>query len=282
MDWKSNNMLPKNELHNAIRKGQKYCSVPECDRKATDLHHLDHDHSNDTPANLAPACKLCHDEEHGISIDMSDLKLLTREFYEIQEFRKGLANRIGAYKRLGIPLNYCPIGLEDIKELESKLEKHIATLLKSNLFYNSWLKKVKGIGPLLGASLIAELGSPERFSTVGQLWAYSGLHVVDGEAPRRKKRQIANWNGRLRTTLYKVSSSFIKYDCYGRKLYDEYKAYYIERDGAEPKWKPHRRAMRRVMKDFERCMWRAWITSRNLTLSKPHAKTKVFEDDWIR
>ncbi len=281
MEWKNDNQLELRELREAIRNDDILCAVIGCENPTSDVHHLDSSHKNNEPPNLAPACKLCHDKVHGISADMNDLKLLTREFYEIQKFRKSLANRIGAYERLGIPLNYCPLGLEDIKGLETKLKKHIIALLKPNLFYNSWLKHVKGIGPLLSASLMAELGSPERFNTVGQLWAYSGMHVVDGEAPRRKRGEMANWNAQLRMTLYKVASSFIKYDCFGRKLYDEYKAYYIKRDGAEPKWKPHRRAMRRVMKDFERCMWRAWMISRDLPLSEPHAETRVFENDWM-
>lgn len=281
MEWKNDNQLEIAELRELIRNDDYQCAVIDCDNPASDVHHLDGNHKNNEPSNLAPACKLCHDKVHGITPDMNDLKLLTREFYEIQKFRKSLANRIGAYERIGIPLSYCPLGLEDIEGLEAKLKKHIEALLKPNPFYNAWLKHVKGIGPLLSASLMAELGSPERFNTVGQLWACAGMHVVDGEAPRRKAGCKANWNPRLRMTLYKVASSFIKYDCYGRKLYDEYKTYYIERDGAEPKWKPHKRAMRRVMKDFLRCMWRAWMTSHNLPLSKPHAETKVFEQDWL-
>lgn len=283
MEWNNNNILTKGDLRAAIREGKVTCAGMVCERKASDVHHLDHNHSNNDPSNLAPACKLCHDAEHGITADLNDLKQLVREFYAVQDHRKALANRIGAYERLGIPLPYAQMGLKDIEALEAKLQGYIRAMLKHNAFYNAWLKHVKGIGPLLAASLIADLGSPERFNTVGQLWAYCGLHVNDdGEAPRRKKGQMANWNGALRMTCYKVASQFVRTnDCLGRRLYDEYKQYYIDRDGADPKWQPHKRAMRRVMKDFVRCLWRAWMNVRNLPLSQPHANTKIFEDDWV-
>lgn len=281
MNWTGNNILPIADLRVSIRGGEQTCAAEDCNRQASDVHHLDHNHSNNDLLNLVPACKLCHDEEHGTTADMNELKLLVREFYAVQGHRKALSNRIGAYERLGLPVTYAKQALKDIEETEAKLKGYVKAMLKPNHFYNAWLKHVKGIGPLLAASLMADLGSPERFSTVGQLWAYAGEHVVNGEAPRRRKGQKANWNGNLRTTLFKVSESFVKNKCFGRQLYDEYKAYYIDRDGPDPAWKPHKRAMRRVAKDFLRCLWRAWMKSRNLPLSQPHTETKVFEDDWI-
>ena len=282
MNWHNGNALSVADLRQSIREGKQTCAAEGCTRKASDVHHLDHNHSNNAPANLVPACKLCHDAEHGITADMNELKLLTREFYAVQDHRKALSNRIGAYERLGLPVSYARQALKDIKETEAKLKKYIQAMLKIDPFYNTWLKHVKGIGPLLSASLMADLGSPERFNTVGQLWAYCGEHVLDGEAPRRKKGQRANWNGSLRMALYKVSSQFVKIKgCYGRQLYDEYKAYYVERDGPEPKWRPHKRAMRRVAKDFVRCLWLAWMDCRNLPTGQAHAETKVFPEHWI-
>ncbi len=281
MNWKSTNKLTINTLRISIRAGKQTCAAEGCDRKATDAHHLDYNHSNNEPLSLAPACKLCHNTEHNITADMGELKLLTREFYAVQNHRRALSNRIGAYERLDLPITYACQALKDIEDTEAKLKNYIVVMLKANHFYNTWLKHVKGLGPLLSASLMSGLGSPERFNTVGQLWAYCGEHVVDGEAPRRKKGQRANWNGSLRMTLFKVSSSFVKYDCFGRQLYNQYKDYYINRDGPDPKWKPHKRAMRRVAKDFVRCLWLAWMDSRNLPTGQAHTETKVFPNHWI-
>jgi len=194
MNWITSNTLSAADLRTAIREGNQSCAVANCERNATDVHHLDHNHSNHDPLNLAPACKLCHDEEHGITADMNELKLLTREFYAVQDHRKALSNRIGAYERLGLPVTYVHQALKDIEETETKLKDYIVTMLRHNAFHNAWLKHIKGIGPLLSASLMADIGSPERFSTVGQLWAYAGEHIVSGKAPRRKRGEKANWN----------------------------------------------------------------------------------------
>lgn len=281
MNWTNSNALSIVDLRAFIREGKQTCAAKDCNRKATDVHHLDYNHSNNDPSNLTPACKLCHDEEHGITADMNELKLLTREFYAVQDHRKALSNRIGAYERLGLPITYAHQALKDIEETEAKLKGYIKAMLKHNTFYNAWLKHVRGIGPLLSASLMADLGSPKRFQTVGQLWAYCGEHVVDGKAPRRKRGKKANWNSNLRTTLFKVSESFVKNKCFGRQLYNEYKAYYIDRDGPDPKWQPHKRAMRRVAKDFLRCLWSAWMDLRNLPTGQAHAETKVLSENWI-
>ena len=281
MEWKAKNTLAKGELQELIRNGRKRCAEKDCNRRATDIHHVDHNHSNNDLPNLVPACKLCHDKEHGITTDMNELKLLTRQFYTVQGHRRALANRIGAYERLGLPVTHVQRAFEDIKELETKLEKYIVEMLKTNTFYNAWLKHVKGIGPLLSASLLSDIGSPERFNTVGQLWAYAGEDVRNGEAPRRKKGNKANWNGNLRMTLYKVASSFIKCDCFGRELYDEYKTYYINRDGAEPKYQPHNRAMRHVAKDFIRCMYLAWLDHIGKPMNRARPETKIFPEHWI-
>lgn len=282
--WQSENELGLAELRAQIRDKdiKVMCAAIGCENVAVDVHHLDGEHSNDSPQNLAPACKLCHNAEHGITAEMSDLKLLTRLFYEAQEKRKAAANRVRAYEGLGIEVPYAHAALEDAKQYEKHLKKHVRALLRVNLFYNAWLKHVKGIGPLLAASLLAELGSPQRFNTVSALWSYSGLKVKNGEAVRRTKGEKSNWNGAVKTTAWKIGSQFVKTpNCLGRQLYEQYKAYYIERDGATPKWKPHRRAKRRVAKDFLRCMWVAWRESMGLDVTEPKAGTWPMAEDWI-
>lgn len=283
-EWTQENDLDLPSLRAAIKQedSKAECAARECDRKATDVHHIDGEHSNDDPFNLAPVCKLCHNTVHGITAQMSDLKLLTRLFYEAQDQRKAAANRVGAYEGLGIETPYAHAALQDAEEYEKHLAKHIRALLKVNPFYNAWLKHVKGIGPLLAASLLAELGSPQRFNTVSALWSYAGLKVKNGEAMRRAKGEKANWNPMVKMTAWKIGSQFIKTNgCLGRELYDKYKAYYIARDGEDPKWKPHRRALRRVAKDFLRCMWVAWMESMNLQVTEPRPGTWPMAEDWI-
>ena len=55
------NELPIDELRGKIREGKLDCQ--QCvELVASDVHHLDGDHSNNTPSNLVPWCKRCHNE----------------------------------------------------------------------------------------------------------------------------------------------------------------------------------------------------------------------------
>lgn len=283
-EWNRENQYELADLRSRIRDEEikVECAAVGCEYVATDVHHWDGDHSNDAPENLCPGCKLCHNAVHGITAEMSDLKLLTRLFYEAQGQRKAAANRVRAYEALHIEVPYAHKALEDARDYEAHLAKHIQAMLKVNPFYNAWLKHVKGIGPLLAASLLAELGSPQRFNTVSALWTYSGLKVKDGEAVRRKKGEKSGWNPAVKMTAWKIASQFVKTkDCLGRQLYDDYKAYYIARDGEDPKWQPHRRAMRRVAKDFLRCFWVAWMESMELPVTEAREGTWPMAEDWI-
>lgn len=282
IEWTLGNQYEIAELRARIRdKDTKVpCAAVGCEYKATDVHHRDGDHSNNAPENLAPACKLCHNKVHDITAQMSDLKLLVRLFYKAQEQRKAAASTVRNYKALHIPVPYVEKALEDAQEYEDHLAKHIEAMLKMTPFYQAWLKKVNGIGPLLAGSLLAEIGSPQRFDTVSALWSYCGLGVHDGQAVRRRKGEKSGWHPMLKMTTWKIGVSFMKGKGLGRQLYDQYKAYYQQRDGPEPKWQPHRRAMRRVAKDLLRCMYIAWRESMGLEVTEPRPGTWPMPNDW--
>jgi len=284
VEWKADNTLEKPDLKALVKSDEGvHCSRIGCDRRATDIHHVDGDHSNNEASNLVATCKLCHDQVHGISAEMTDLKLLTRLFYEAQAQRKAAGNRVGAYERLGIPVPTAKQALDDAKEYEEHLQRRIRAMLKVNLFYNAWLKHVKGIGPLLAASLISEMGSPTKFSTVSALWSYCGLDVRDGQARRRRKGELSNWNPMLRTTAWKVGTSFVQHKgTFGRQLYDRYKQYYQDKnDEGLSQGQIDNRARRKVAKDFLRCLWVAWMQAMNLPVSEPREGTWPMPRDWI-
>lgn len=278
----------KDKWNELIRKGRKDkkkkipCGMAECDNGAWDVHHIDSSHKNNAPENLMPICKLCHNFEHGITAEMTDLKILVRQFYDFQDQRKALSNRVGAYESLGIELPWAEESLESIKKMEEQLGKQLGQVVKQFPIYTEWLSKVKGIGPRLAACLIGELGSP-RFDTVSAMWAYCGQAVNgDGEAVRRKKGVKSNWNPRLKMTCWKIGEQFVKVkDCLGRDLYDQYKVYYIDRDGETPKWKPHSRAKRRAVKHLLRCFYIAWREMEGLPITEADPRTVVFPGDWI-
>lgn len=92
------------------------------------------------------------------------------------------------------------------------------------------LGKVRGIGPRLSGLLIALIGSPAKFDNAAKLWAYAGLHVIDGRCVRRRKGAKSNWNDQLKVTAWKIAQSFVKAGGPYRDLYDRYKARIVERE----------------------------------------------------
>lgn len=241
---------------------------------ATDVHHLNSNHKDNRAGNLAPYCKRCHNEVHGIDDNLTELGINVRQFYAIQRQRMGMANRIRAYQALNYDVPHAQEIYDGLVELEKHAGKIVAAMVKREPIYQAYLSHIKGIGPSLSAVLISEIGDPGRFPNISSLWSYCGLGVQDGEARKRRRGEKANWNSVLRMTCArKMTDQFIKLrGCFGRKLYDQYKAYYTERDG-ETLSKGHidNRARRKVAKVFLSCLWLAWREMKGLPVTEPYA-----------
>lgn len=175
------------------------------------------------------------------------------------------------------------------KLLEDKYKRLMNKYVESEPIYIEYLSEIKGIGPVISANLIKDLGYCERFDTVSKLWAYTGNHVVNGKAPKREKGKKLGFNIRLKTFTWKISDSLMKSNKgYYRKLYltekqkQEAKVYekgylfnnyngYKEDDIKLSKGHVHNRAMRKVRKHFLSHYWEA---SREL-MRLPTEKTYV-------
>lgn len=107
--------------------------------------------------------------------------------------------------------------------VEAELGKDVGLLCKGWDIW-PWLDSVKGCGPAMSGVLLAEIGDPGRFRTVSALWAFAGLHVIDGRAARRTKGERANWNNFLKTKLLGVlAPCFLKANSPYREHYDNMK-----------------------------------------------------------
>lgn len=142
-----------------------------------------------------------------------------------------------------------------------------------------WVQSTIGVGLKQGGRLIAAIGDPYwhpegRPRTVSELWALCGYHVINGEAPKRRKGQRANWSPTAKMRAYLVAESCIKQarSPY-RPVYDDTRAKHAEATHNAPcarcgpsgnpalEGSPlsaghqHARAMRAVAKAVLRDMW---------------------------
>jgi len=163
------------------------------------------------------------------------VKLVCRRLYDAQKLRIQAGLRVARLEREGIVIPaVAETHLEKAREAEctaeSQYEKTLWKLIKSEPIIVDWLEHIRGIGPRLSGLLIANIYPISRFDTAAKLWAYCGLHVIDGKAARRKKGEKANWSAELKTTAYKISESFLKAGGPYREQYDHYRDYIIARE----------------------------------------------------
>lgn len=122
------------------------------------------------------------------------------------------------------------------RALEEQAIKAVERYMRASP-WGPWLKSdaSKGVGAKQLARLLGAIGDPywhtvqDRPRLVSELWAYCGLHVVDGEAPKRRKGQKANWSEDARKRSWLIAGSCVKspggrY----RAVYDETKAKYAD------------------------------------------------------
>lgn len=272
------NTLEVGELRAKIRSKEHPTMCWNCDgHKATDVHHQDDDHGNNDPSNLVPWCKRCHNEYHGISDNLTELGLVVQSYEDIQRMRISVSNRLKAYQNLGYEVTpLCKLhSVLDAEEADLKSE--IERGVNGVSVYEAWLKHVDGIGPTIAGKLLHHIGSVDKFPTVSSLWAYAGLHVVDGKAPKRAKGEQAAWNHALKViAVGLIPDQFVKLGtnshALGRVLYDRYKAFYTQRDNGElTKLHIERRTRRKLGKVFLSCLWTVWREIAELPVSEPYA-----------
>ena len=229
------------------------------------------------------------------------MRLTVRSLYDIQKLRIEMGNRLSAQKRLGVLTEdwekRLAVHQEVLEKREMEMGKDIKLLLSDEPIWKEFLQGVKGCGTRMAGVVISEISDPGKFDTVSKLWAYSGLHVKDGRAVRRKKGERANWNPFLKAKLVKVlGDCFIKSNSPYRKFYDDYKNRLLNRpcaltpgehkkslrgeddDKAKEKLEPngctkghmHNKAIRYMVKMFLLDLYVAWRTLNGLEVRPPY------------
>lgn len=116
-----------------------------------------------------------------------------------------------------------------IESLEADAVKNLQKAMKKNPL-GPWAARQKGVGDKQIARLLASIGDPywrdevtekhedgtetvrypEGPRTVSALWAYCGLHVVSGSAPKRKAGVKSNWSTLAKTRSWLIIDSCSK------------------------------------------------------------------------
>lgn len=163
-------------------------------------------------------------------LDDPTLGIHARALDDIENMRKSLANRHrilttpidiededGIARGHGIPADHpeaikLAMLLDTTAAIEDQAVKNLEKAMKVHPL-GPWVKTQGGVGNKQAARLLSAVGDPywndlhERPRTVSELWAYSGLHVTDGEAARRRKGVKSNWSTDAKTRAWLIIGS---------------------------------------------------------------------------
>lgn len=184
-----------------------------------------------------------------------------RQLWDIQKVRLALGNRIAAMDRDGVPeVHQSVLGEQmlTMEKAERALNLHLARLARKHPM-RSWIDQAPGIGLPGFARLMGITGSLDRFPNVAKLWAYLGMHVVAGEAPKRRKGEKANWSPQGRVLCHQLGDSIVKLGRGKyREAYDRKKADYEQNRLDWTQARRHNAAMRYAVKELLKDMWLEW------------------------
>ena len=141
-----------------------------------------------------------------------------RELKAVAHDSFGIEDHEGAYSTLILLL------IEQVQSLAAQadaLEKHISHIFTQ---FDSTLTSISGIGPLLGATILSEIGDISRFSSADKLAAYIGVDPsvnqsgeFTGSSPHMSKRGSAY----LRRAIWMASTIAVQRDPMFRAYYDK-------------------------------------------------------------
>jgi len=103
-----------------------------------------------------------------------ELKAKVETFYDVQKVRISVGNRVRN------PKTYHPMlkaVWSDLKEIEKMIAEDLATHIEDDPVWEKFLSRVKGIGAVLGAGLLARF-DPTKARHVSAYWRHAGLHVI--------------------------------------------------------------------------------------------------------
>lgn len=211
------------------------------------------------------------------SLSDPTLNTLAAQFSDIEQMRIATANRLriltldeadedGVMRGWSLPDNHPSVialryQFEAFEIQEKTMEKALAKQLKTHPLH-PWIKSQIGLGDKQMARLLGVIRDPywnelhQRPRTVSELWAYSGLHVINGQGAKRRKGQQSNWSAEAKSRIYLIAVSCIKQSKSPyRAVYDDRRAHTAI---THPDWTDghsHNDALRIMGKEILKQLW---------------------------
>ena len=202
----------------------------------------------------------------------------------LQKSRIAFSNRLSAIERGDDTVSNGTVQMLErwhkrFDDLEKEIDQDITQMVDGILLVEL-MTEVKGVGKILAAQVISMIDI-ERAGTVSALWRYSGYGVIDGKREKLTKGEAAHHNKRLKTSCYKVGSSFLKSNSPYRQIYDNAKEYYeINRDWT--KLHRHNAAMGKMIKVWLSHLWEVWRKVEGLPVRNIYAEGKLGHNHYIK
>ena len=215
------------------------------------------------------------------------LRILVEGYYDMQKLRISLENRLRIYSRFDL-LTPAQVGrlqgvVSEIRRQEKVYERMVADEVKDIPIYTAWLKKIKGVGPMMAAGLIAWVDDPGRFANVSKLWAYA----VGKPGERRSRGAKIGYHPRLKTHCWKIATQMLKAKGEYAELYYRFKQTYSQREDLKQikkgsfKLHVHYMAVRKMVKIFLEHFWRRWRELEGLPVTKPYVIEKLGHTSYV-
>lgn len=182
----------------------------------------------------------------------------------------------GEHPHVAAATSWCaPLILaRDGLEAARKAEEKILTKAAQSLAVWPYVEAIKGFGALSLAQIVGEAGDVGSYGGPAKLWKRFGLAVFNGRAQGRPDKPTAEdwvalgYSAERRSLVFVIGDNMIRArNPEFRALYDQRKAYEIERDPEMRKIVAHLRAKRYAEKRVLRDLWRAWRAATALPAS---------------
>lgn len=161
---------------------------------------------------MDPIVKLTRDlKAASVTLSPDEVRYLVDAYYQMQENRKRGANQARSMTEEPHQV------IDWLTANNQTLEKNILRALDAYTDEHpvgEWAKSIIGIGPVIAAGLLAHIDI-EKAPTVGHIWRFAGLDPT----VEWKKGEKRPWNARLKTLVWKIGESFVKFQNHEDDIY---------------------------------------------------------------